>query len=218
MEELFSTYLKERDSEKLLNLLQDQPKLLDQADQNGASGLMQLAYHGMKEVLEAAISMKKEFEFHEAIICGKEDIVQEFLNQKGAAYFNAYSPDGFSPLSLAAFFNQTEIAKLLVAKGSDPSLAAWNPSRVNALHSAVAKENLDLCTLFVKNGVDVNAPQTQGVTALHSAVHRGNIAISQLLLENGAKPDARMDNGDTPIRIAEKEGHTEILQLLSSEK
>ncbi|MFC3972618.1 ankyrin repeat domain-containing protein [Maribacter confluentis] len=51
---------------------------------------------------------------------------------------------------------------------------AKNPSKVNALHSAIAKENHELCKLLIEYGVDVNTVQMQNVTALHSAVHRGN--------------------------------------------
>lgn len=99
---------------------------------------------------------------------------------------NTHSDDGFSLLSLAAFFDQTEIAKSLIEFGADPNLSAKNPSRVNALHSAVAKENYELCMLLIEKGANVNAVQMQNVTALHSAVHRGNLDLVKLLVENEA--------------------------------
>jgi len=101
-------------------------------------------------------------------------------------------------------------AKSLFELGADPNIAATNASQVNALHSAVAKENYELCTLFIKNGVNVNATQTQNVTALHSAVHRGNLKLVKLLIEYGANMSQKMDNGETALDIAKKEGHEQI--------
>lgn len=127
---------------------------------------------------------------------------------------NTHSDDGFTPLSLAGFFNQTKIAQLLLEKGADPNIPATNASKVNSLHSAIAKENYKLCKILIKKGVDVNAVQMQKVTALHSAVHRGNLDLTKLLIENGATINLKMDNGDTALIIAEREGHKSIEKYL----
>ena len=132
------------------------------------------------------------------------------------SYANQYSNDGFTPLSLAAFFNQTEIAKLLLENGAEPNLHATNPSKVNALHSAVAKENYELCKILIDYGANVNATQMQSVTALHAATHRGNLKLIKLLVENGAEINVKMDNGDTAIDIAGKVGHKDVKTYLAS--
>jgi ankyrin repeat protein len=127
---------------------------------------------------------------------------------------NQYSKDGFTPVSLAAFFDQTEIAKVLLEQGANPELQATNPSKVNALHSAVAKGNYELCELLVATGMDLNLGQTQNVTALHSAAHRGNLKMVQLLVENGADIHAKMENGSTPLDLAKKDGHQDVVIYL----
>jgi ankyrin repeat protein len=48
------------------------------------------------------------------------------LHTHDKSYANQYSNDGFTPLSLSAFFNQTEIEKLLLENGADPNLHATN--------------------------------------------------------------------------------------------
>ena len=87
---------------------------------------------------------------------------------------------------------------------------------MNALHSAVAKENYELCKLLIEYGVNVNAAQMQNVTALHSAAHRGNLKLVRLLVENRAEINLKMDNGDTAISIAENDGHKEVKVYLES--
>lgn len=206
-------FLNERKEEELSDLITKHPEVLNQKDESGASGLLIIAYSGNHRALDLAKENKRSFTFHEAIVCGKVDDVKTYLNQD-KTLSNSFSDDGFTPLSLAAFFNQQIIAQLLLDKGADPGLKSKNPMNVNALHSAVAKENKDLCRLFIEAGVDVNEPQMQNVTPLHSAAHRGNLNLVQLLVENGANIHIKMDNGDTAISIAKREGHIEIENYL----
>ncbi|OEJ98599.1 hypothetical protein A8C32_05210 [Flavivirga aquatica] len=163
---------------------------------------------------EKAIELKNSFSFHEAIVCGKIEIVNSYFEKSNSNLVNTHSSDGFTPLSLAAFFNQTAIAKLLIENGADPNLSATNPSKVNALHSAIAKEHYELCKILLEKGANVNATQIQNVTALHAAVHRGNLTLTKLLIENGASIGLKMDNGDTPLIIAKREDHKNIVHCL----
>jgi acetyl esterase/lipase len=208
-------HIEKKEADKIIKLILNNPEILDKKDENGSSGLFLIAYSGMETAFNKAKELKKSFVFHEAIVCGKIDFVKDSLAHD-KNYANQYSNDGFTPLSLAAFFNQTEISKLLLENGADPNLHATNPSKVNALHSAVAKENYELCKLLIEYGVNVNAPQMQNVTALHSATHRGNLKLVRLLVESGAEINLKMDNGDTAISIAENDGHKEVKVYLES--
>lgn len=215
MTDTFRTQLTNKDAEGVIRTVLSAPQVLDEIDEKGTSGLLLIAYSGLEDSFRVAIQSKKSFTFHEAIVCGKTDQVRDALAvDKRLA--NRYSGDGFTPLSLAAFFDQTEIAKLLLAYGGDPNLAATNPSKVNALHSAVAKGNLELCKILIEHGVDVDAGQTQNVTALHSAAHKGNVELVKLLVSKGAKASLKMDNGNTAIDLAKKDGHSEIQIYLES--
>lgn len=205
--ELLKTHIQNRDADKALGLIQNHPEVINLEDENGSSGLMLLAYSGFKDAFAEAVLLKTSFSFHEAIVCGKKDIVAQFLGQSESDWANTHSKDGFAPLSLAAFFDQTDIALLLLDKEADPNLAATNPTKVNALHSAVAKENVELCKILLEKGANVNARQMQNVTALHSAVHRGNLELTKLLVEHGADPSLQMDNGNTALIIANRKGH-----------
>ena len=190
-------------------MISNTPKILEEKDENGTSGLLIIAYSGLQAPFTKAKEIKKSFTFHEAIVCGKINEVKQYL-KNDKKYANLLSNDGFTPLSLAAFFNQTNMAKLLLKNQADPNLPANNPSQVNALHAAVAKENYALCKLMIELGADVNAKQMQNVTPLHSATHRGDFKIVKLLIQNGAEINCQMDNGDTPIAIAERGGYMKI--------
>jgi ankyrin repeat protein len=210
MIELLKTHLQNKDVDQAILLLADHPEVLYLKDDNKSSCFMIIAYSDLDEVFEKALELKEVFSFHEAIAAGKKDILNEYLEQSSPNLINTHSSDGFTPLSLAAFFNRVDLAKLLLENGADPNLQATNPSKVNALHAAVAKENVELCKLFLENGGDPDAVQMQHVTALHSAVHRGNLDLTKLLVEKGATIASKMDNGDTALLIATREGHAKI--------
>ncbi len=218
MIELLKTHIQNKEIEKIISLIEENPNVLSLKDDNRTSGLMIIAYSGLDKAFKQAIELKNTFSFHEAIACGKIDFVKNELNKSNSDLVNTHSDDGFTPLSLAIFFNQTEIAKLLLTFRADPNVSAQNPSKVNALHSAIARENYELCKLLIEKGANVNAVQMQNVTALHSAVHRGNLDLTKLLIENRASIDLKMDNGDTALIIAQREGHKHIEEYLINKK
>jgi len=218
MIELLKTHIQNKDTDTLIRFIRENPDVLEQTDTNGSSGLLLIAYSGLEAAFETAIATKKTFTFHEAIVCGKLEIVMHYITEDSSDIINRYSSDGFTPLALASFFNRTPVAKFLAQKGADPNLSATNPSKVNALHAAVAKENMELCVLFIEMGANVNATQTQGVTPLHSAVHRGNLQLTQLLVTHGALIELQMDNGNTALSIAQAENHNAIARYLLEKK
>ena len=218
MIELLKTHLQNKAVDKIIALLHANPEVLGLEDDHGSSGLTLIAYSGLEKAFVEAIDLKKSFSFHEAIVCGKLKIVKDYMKTPDFDLADTHSNDGFTPLSLAAFFNRTEIAKALIALGADPNLSAKNPSKVNALHAAIAKENYELCKLFIENGANVNAVQMKNVTPLHAAVHRGNLTLVKLLVDNRALITTQMDNGDTALLIAEREKHDDILAYLLGEQ
>jgi uncharacterized protein len=216
----FKTLIQNRDDDKLTELISAHPALLDQTDKNGTSGLLLIAYAGLPKAFGKAKQLKITFTFHEAVVCGKSQEVQNAL--KDPSHANRYSNDGFTPLSLAAFFNQTEIAKLLLMSGADPNLQATNPSKVNALHSAVARQNIELCNVFIQHGANVNARQTEDVTPLHTAAHLGNLELVKLLVNNGADIGSKMNGGKSALDFAVEDKHDEVRlylqEMLSNQK
>lgn len=211
MIELINQYIKDRDAESIIKSIRADPTVLDLSDTQGASVFMLIVYSGMPSVVEEATALKKHFDFFEAIVAGKRELVKAQILQDPER-INSFSNDGFSALALAAFFDQRAVAFYLFDKGADPSIPANNPMKVNALHAAVARQNYDLCRLFLLKGMDVNAPQMRQVTALHAAAKLGDMPLVKLLVEYGADTQLKMEGGVTAGELAKKAGHVEVVR------
>lgn len=206
-------YLQDRNIQEGQNLIKSHPELLETQNEQGQSGFMLIAYSGLSSVFEKAIELKKNYTLAEAIVSGQHALVKQQLAEAPTA-INTYIGGGFTPIALAAFFNQNKLVRSFLEAGANPNRSANNASKDNALHAAVAKENLEICTLLLANAADPDVPQMQNVRPLHSAVHRANLALVKLLVENGASVNLKMDNGDQPIDIARREGHETIAAYL----
>ncbi len=207
--------LQKRDEQKIIEFLEAQPDVLIAKDENRISGLMLIAYHRLAAVMPRAQQLASKMGFYESIAYGQLENVKETITQQ-AGLLNQAAPDGFSPLCLAAYFAQFEVAKWLTEQGAVVNQAATNPSQVAPIHAAVAANHVELVKWLIEQGADVNLPQTQGVTPLHSAAHRGNLAIVKALVEAGANVQAKMDSGETALQFAEKDGHQSVIEFLSS--
>jgi len=95
-------------------------------------------------------------------------------------------------------------------------------AEINALESPVADaaENGDIALIkqLLKVGVEVNAPQGDGMTALHWAAERGNIELAEVLIYAGANPMAGTRIGQyKPLHLAAKKGNANIIKILLDE-
>jgi ankyrin repeat protein len=128
---------------------------------------------------------------------------------------NLYADDGFTPLGLACYFGQAEVARYLVLKGADVNQPSNNGFNVFPLHSAAAGNYTGIARMLVENGAQVNIRQQAGVTPLHSAAQNGNLELLILLLENGADVNVRMEGGRLPSDVAREKGFEEIADILT---
>lgn len=116
-------------------------------------------------------------------------------------------------LIAAASKDQLEIAKVLLAHGADPNAhdpAGWTP----LIHATYFGSSLDLISLLVDKGANVNAQNDRGVTALYLAAAGGHEAYVQHLLKLGADPKLATKTGYTPLRVAQANGLSKIVALL----
>ena len=116
------TAVSQGDSETLLILLQENPKLSNTLSQNKLPLVLTAQYQNQKTSVEILIEAGAELSIFEAAATGKLDIVQKEL----ADYpedLDENGRDGFTPLQLACYFGHEDIVTFLLAQGqtSTPS-------------------------------------------------------------------------------------------------
>jgi ankyrin repeat protein len=125
--------------------------------------------------------------------------------------FNVVNDDGYSPLVLACYRGNNEVAKLLIESGSDIN----GISKMGTpLMAAVVKGNNEIANLLIEKKADVNAADANGTTALIYAVQFQNAVTLKLLLENKANKNHKDKEGKTAFEYAVFSGNEAIINLL----
>ncbi|XP_054608536.1 ankyrin-3-like isoform X19 [Dunckerocampus dactyliophorus] len=86
---------------------------------------------------------------------------------------------------------------------------------VNACYLRAARAgNLEKALDYLKNGVDINICNQNGLNALHLASKEGHVEVVAELLQQGANVDAATKKGNTALHIASLAGQTEVVKEL----
>src|SRR5437016_3937895 len=133
-------------------------------------------YQGQRDLARRLADEADSLNLAEAAALDELDRARELLD--GGDDADARTPDGFTPLHLAAFFGAPRVAALLLARGADPAAVADNPMRVQPLHSAAAGRHHDIAVMLIAAGVDVNARQQGGYTPLQAAAANGDAELA----------------------------------------
>ena len=93
--------------------------------------------------------------------------------------------------------------------------AARAPADESPVADAVMRGDSARVRVLIKQGLDVNAAQPDGMTALHWAAQRGDAGGAQMLMYAGARVDAVTRNGNyTPLHLAARNGRTAAVKAL----
>lgn len=146
---------------------------------------------------------------------GQTDELRSLI-ENDSALINAFSPEGFTPLGLAAFFGHAETVEALLGAGADANLTSRESMKMPPLGSAMAVQRNDIARTLIEHGADVNGKAVNDLTALHTAAARGNLEAAKLLLDRGADVDARATDGKTPLDYAQERNQPEMVEFLSA--
>lgn len=221
----FFDAIKQGDRAAVERALAADPAMAAARDESGLSAVLTAQYFDEPAIAEILLSQRPVLDVFEAAAAGEVARVRELVEAE-PSLVDAFAPDGFQPLGLAAFFKRPDVVRLLLERGADASTASRNGLAVTPLHSAVADAgagtpvarmaSIEITRALLDAGAPVNARSAQDGTALHTAAFGGHRAIVELLLEKGADPAAKTAAGKTPADVARERGHAEIAQLLET--
>jgi ankyrin repeat protein len=117
--------------------------------------------------------------------------------------------EGATALMKAATTSDVALVRILLDRGADPTIttkdgtttvmaaAGLNWAEISSLGTEEA--SIQVISLFLEKGVDINAANARGETAAHAAAQRGADKVLQYLFDHGAKIDAKDKDGRTPM-------------------
>jgi uncharacterized protein len=133
------------DAEGLRDLLAANPAAAAEHDEQGVSAVMRAAYR-RSEVLEAVRAANPPLGPFDRIMVGESD---------GLPAPDAWTPDGFTPLHIAAFARNTEAARKLLEAGADPNVfATASFARVTPLGTCRFAGAAEVAELLLAHGAD----------------------------------------------------------------
>ena len=125
--------------------------------------------------------------------------------------FNTTNEEGYSPLILACYRGNNEVAKFLIENGIDIN---GSSTMGTPLMACVVKGNAEIAALLITKKADVNLGDANGTTPLIYAVQFQNKTILKLLLANKANKSHKDKEGKTAFEHAVFAGNEEIINLL----
>ena len=160
------------DAAALRELLAREPGAAAAHDEQGLTAVMRASYRG-GDVFEAVRAANPPLEPFDRIVVGKAD---------GLPAPDALTPDGFTPLHIAAFAHNVEAARKLLEAGADPNiLATASFAQVTPLGTCAFAGANDVARLLLEHGADPTLTADHGFTPLDSAIQNGNDELVKLL-------------------------------------
>ena len=141
------------------------------------------------------------------------DLIQWLLD--AGAKSSDVSNFGNTPLIAAARNGYAEIVKVLLDDNANVN-ATDKYGRSALLESARFAKDMEVITLLVKRGADINAVDNDRNTALSlaAASHLDSVEVVRGLLRLGADSSMKNFDGMTPIQIASSLGRTEMVKAI----
>ena len=133
------------DAQGIRELLAASPTAAAARDEQGLSTIMRAAYR-RSAVLDAVRAADPPLDPFDRIVVGESD---------GLPAPDAWTPDGFTPLHIAAFARNAEAARKLLEAGADPDVFATAPfARVTPLGTCAFAGADEVATVLLAHGAD----------------------------------------------------------------
>ena len=204
----------EGDVETVRKLVSEDPSLASARDASGLPVVLLALFNQKRDVADVLLAAEPELGVLEAAATGRADRLRELLEGDPDA-LNERTPEGFTPLGLAAFLGGPAAVAVLLEHGADPDDDADNQFGVRPVNAAAAAHDRETMRLLLDAGADANARQKGGFTPLHEAAHTDDVEMARLLLDHGADPSLAADDGRDSAQMAADDGSSGVAALLS---
>lgn len=138
--------------------------------------------------------------------------VKELMKQN-PDIINQTNENGFSPLILACYKGNVEVANFLMDNVKDVN---YKSQEGTALAGLSVKYNKDLVEHILKKNANPNITDATGSTPLFWAVKFGNKELTELLLKYKADKSIKDAQGKTPFEYGLQTNNQEIINLLKN--
>jgi len=135
------------------------------------------------------------------------------LEAKNSDTINSLNKMEFTPLILACYKGNTEVATYLIKRVKNVN---YNSSSGTALAASVVKGNLVLSKLLLENKANPNLADAGGMTPLLYAIQFKNLELIKLLLNYKADKKLADGTGKMPFEYAVFTKNQEIINLLKN--
>ncbi|RZJ99356.1 MAG: ankyrin repeat domain-containing protein, partial [Flavobacterium sp.] len=125
--------------------------------------------------------------------------------------FNTVNDGGYSPLILACYRGNNEVAQFLIENGSDIN---GTSSMGTPLMASVVKGNIQIVKMLLSKKAAVDLADANGITPLIYAVQFNNVELTKLLLDNNADKTKVDKSGKTAFEYAVFSGNESLINLL----
>lgn len=133
------------DAQGVRDLIAADPAAAAEHDEQGLTALMRAAYRG-GDVFETVRAADPPLEPFDRIVVG---------DSEGLPPPDAWTPDGFTPLHIAAFAHNVEATRALLEAGADPNVVATASfARVTPLGTCAFAGADDVAQLLLAHGAD----------------------------------------------------------------
>ncbi|HEX8015923.1 MAG TPA: ankyrin repeat domain-containing protein [Flavobacterium sp.] len=133
------------------------------------------------------------------------------LNKSNPDLINSLNENKTSPLILACYRGNIEVAKFLIENVKNIN---YNSDMGTALMAATYKNQPQLVKLLLEKKANPNATDANGITALSLAVQFKNTELVKLLLEYKADKTIKDNQGKTAFEYAVFSQNEPIINLL----
>src|SRR5260370_3159751 len=164
--------------------------------------------------IAAILSAATDTRLADAAMQSDKATLRSLLKQK--IDVNAAQGDGMTALHWAAYKDDLEMARLLLAAGANVKVAT-REGAITPLFMACTNGSAPMIDALLKAGADANSVKSNGTTALMTAAASGSADAVKLLLDHGADAKAKESaHGQTALMFAAALNRDAVINVLMS--